>query len=331
MAETIGGVIPVAPTEPLDIIERSVDCMRGLDAPDGYTFTCTYVIDTEDAETDERVAFLREEADDRIGVVVREPGIGRRAAAINRGLDEIPDAAYVAVFDIDTRVDPDFLATALDRFGDDTVFVTGPRTIINAEDSLVTRTVDTEFTFFRDMQVLLGDGGGFTHANGLIGVLDGPYFQENRMHTGLQCADTDFSERAYADGKRTVIDDAVVVREQAVTNAGDLYRQTVRWMGGAVEGLRDHARPMLAGRGIPLRVRVTWLAALLLPFFAALFSPLAAVYALLRFGRRPVEAVRRIPGAFLFCWLVSLAGLVALWKMGTGRGIGWETPDRDAA
>ncbi len=322
----IGVIVPVAPAEPYTVIDRSVDALTGMAVPDGADLTILYVVDTEDADTDDRIDRLERNGD--VEVLVREPGEGRRAGAINSGLDHLGDMDRIALFDVDSRPDPAFLEKTLPRFAADTYFVTAPRDIVNADRNLVTRMIDTEFDFFTDMQRLLTRGEGFFHANGLIGVLDGAYLQRERLNQDLLCADTDFSERAYRDDRHARMVRDTYVGEQAVTNMRDLYSQKQRWLQGALEGLRYHTRGM-ATASIPARVKVTWLLTMVAPFLSALFSPLALGYAAVRYGRTPGEAVKRGVALFLLTWVVTLAGVMAVLKNASGRGVDWTVPQRD--
>lgn len=323
----MNGVVPVSPEEPLPVIEGSVECMRSLETPEDVDFSCIYVIDTEDAEEDDNVEFLQRVEDDRVEVVVREPGEGRRAAAINRGLEEMEDPDHVAVFDVDTRVEEDFLEEAMRGFEEDVVFVTGPRRILNPDTNTVTKAVDTEFQFFSDMQRMLGKLRGFNHANGLIGMLDADYLMEERLETGLLCSDTEFSERAYSDGKRMKMIPQMEIGEQAVTTSRDLYSQKLRWMTGAVEGLQRYTVQM--ARDAHPRVALTWFLTMVLPFFAAVFSPLTFGYAAVRYGKNPGEAVHRGLGFFILAWVISFAGAEALAKNLSGRRVKWKVPERE--
>lgn len=322
----IAAIVPVAPSEPLAVVERSVDSLTALRVPDDATMDIIYVIDTHDADSDGRVTMLQERGD--VETVVREPGEGRRAGAINAGLDHAGRRDRVALFDVDSRPEQDFLAETLPAFADDTYFVTAPRSIVNADTNTITRMIDTEFRFFTDMQRLLTRGEGFFHANGLIGVLDGDYLRETRLDPDRLCADTDVSERAYADGKHARMVRGTSVGEQAVTTLDDLYSQKQRWLQGAIEGLRYHTRPMMS-TSVDQRITFSWLLTMIAPFFAALFSPLAFGYAAVRYGTRPVEAVHRGVGFFMLTWIVSVAGAGAILKNMSGTGVDWTVPQRE--
>lgn len=327
--QTVLTIIPVAPTEPLHVIKQSVASLDDVIVPDGVAHRILYVIDTEDRTEDERISFLE---DGPAETVVRQPGTGRRAGAINAGLDAADDPDFVALFDIDSRPQPSFLTAALDTMqehDDDVFLVSGPRRIVNADENFVTRMVDTEFTALVDMQRLLDRIGGFSHYNGLIGLLDADCLRNRPLNEAVMCEDFDFSTDMYTSGKRTELNPDLVIGEQAVTSLSQLFDQKRRWLTGAVEGVRDHATDMLRGR-LPWRVKATWFTAVTLPFFSFLLSPLAPLYGVrsLLAGEGLSVAAKRTAGFFIFSWLVTGAGIAALYRALTGKGVEWTPPDR---
>ncbi|MDY6778218.1 MAG: glycosyltransferase family 2 protein [Candidatus Nanohaloarchaea archaeon] len=330
---SIAAIIPVAPSEPLDVIERSVASLQALDIPEGYSFRAVYVIDTEDRENDERIPYL-EEQDDTIAALVREPGHGRRAGAINSGLDSIETPEYIALLDVDSRPPETFLTQSLHAMQEekDTVLVSGGRRIVNRDENFITKTAHAEFRLLSDLQFILDRKSGFCHFNGLIGLLDGAYLDEKRLDPSRTCEDVDFSERAYEDGKRVTMVPGMEIGEQAATNLRDLYSQKRRWVTGAIESLDRHFLMMMQSN-VALRVKFLWTLSMISPFISFLISPFALLYSL-RFLSREEDRLDTpvlTAGLFFYGWLVSIAGYDALYRYLTGEGVTWTVPERSAA
>lgn len=323
----IGIIIPISQSEPLSVIRRSADHLRQLDRPQDYTLNILYAIDSSNPDSDERVTFLREQ-EDPVQVLVRSPNNGPKAAAINDALEELDYPALVGLFDVDSRPSYDFLVQTLPAIQKEDVFLaSGSRTILNSDTNSVTKMVDTEFSFLTDAQSVLHSSNGFCLFNGALGLLDGEYLQKKGFSTDVICEDTDLTNEAYQDGKRAVMVEDTTIGEQAPHSLTDLYPQKVRWMTGAVESLQRH-RSMLTSRQCSLRVKLSWLIAMTMPFFAILFSPLTFLYTGLRYGRHPTEAISRGAAAAILMSVISASGISATWKSITDREISWDGPER---
>lgn len=317
----------------MEIIVKSVESLRRLESPEEVDVNISYVIDTETTpENDDRVSYIKEDTGGEISAVVRTSTDGRRAGALNRGLKELDETDYVAIFDVDSRPEKDFLTACVKQLKDtdDAVLSTCPREILNAERNVFTRLVDAEYDFLTNMQLLLQSIGGFNHFNGLIGVLEADYLMKKGLNENRMCEDTDFTQKAYLDGKRPVVNSNSSVGEQAVTNFSDLYSQKVRWMNGAVEGIKYFSRPFLTG-DISIKLKVSWMSAMFLPFFAVLLSPLAFLHALKNMvsERKIVRPVSRGLYLFVFAWFVTFCGLVNILRICTGGEIVWKDSERD--
>ncbi len=333
MTEKIEILIPVSPYEPERIIRESVKSLKQLEMPEGLQKQLHYIIDTDKhPEDDERVEFLNEEASDEVNVVVRTTTRGRRAGALNEGLEQLEDPEYVAIFDIDSRPGKNFLkACKVQLDSSEEVFMsTCPRKILNPDRNFVTRLVDAEYDFLMDMQKLLDRTEGFNHFNGLIAVLDGQYLMEKGFDESRMCEDTDLTQRAYLDGKRPALNTESYVGEQAVTNFPDLYNQKLRWMNGAIEGLRHFTKPFISSN-LSLKVKVSWFSAMAGPFFSALFSPFAFVHSAFKavLERRISTPLSRGVHLFIFAWFITFCGIVNIFRSITGKGVEWKASDRE--
>lgn len=326
--ERISTIIPVSPKESLDIIENSINSMRDLKVPEKFDLEFLYVIDTEDSKEDERIDFLKNEMG--IKPVVREPGKGKRAGAINKGLEESRGSKYIAIFDVDSRPKKDFIEKAVQEFDKNTYIVTASRKILNENKNFVTQMVGIEYRFIDDMQNLLDSSSGFNHFNGLIGVLDGKYLNEKKLNPRRICEDIDFSERAHLEGKKAEMLTETFIGEQSVINFQDLFNQKIRWMSGAYEGIRNYFFDFLRGK-ISKKVKISWFLSLFTPFIGFLFSPLSIIYGLrlLKSEDRPESVLRETIALFFLSWIVSICGMISLTKNISGSEIKWKSSERE--
>lgn len=332
MSSKINIIVPVAPSEPLDVIENSIESLEKLDVPKSVEKNLYYVVDAEDIEGGSRVKNLRKDYGDRIELQVRESGRGGKAGALNDALDSMDSPEYVCVCDVDSRPSENFLTACIKDFEEsEGVFMSScPRKVINADQNFITGVVESEFTFFADMQRFLDRGQGFNHFNGPVAVIDGDFAIENGFTETVMCEDTDFTERGYLDGRTTSITFDAYVGEQAVTSLKDLYYQKVRWMAGAREGLERFLGPMFRSSN-PFRVKMSWFMTMFLPFFAFLLSPVTFLYGFRFFleGNSVRRTLEKTVGMFLYTWFISICGLVVLKKRFTGDDIQWVPAERE--
>lgn len=334
MEEKISIIVPVAPFEPRELLVRSAEAIDQLEVPEKFEREVFYVMDVREQgeEEDKRASYFRERAPEDFKLILRNHSEGRRAGAISRALDEAGSPRYVTIFDIDSRPSSNFITSGISQLeeNEDAFMSTPVRGIINRDRNMVTRIVGAEYDFLSSMQNFMDRSEGFNHFNGLIAVHDGKYLVEKGLNWERACEDTDYTERAYLDGRRPVLDNASSVGEQAMTSWQDLYSQKVRWMRGGLEGLVHYFAPFMKSE-LPFRIKVSWLSAVTLPFFAFLFSPLSFLYGfwiLLREGDF-VRAVEDSVLLFLFAWLVSFCGVVNLYKVLRKKEAAWTSSERE--
>ncbi len=326
-------VVPVAPFEPQEIIRKSVEALKHTETPRNYEKEIFYVIDTDqDPAEDERVQYLRRETPEEVKTIARTSNEGRRAGAINRALDEMDVPDYVAIFDIDSRPGEKFIGACIDQLeSEERIFMsTCPRRVINKDQNFVTKLVEAEYDFLTDMQLLLEKTEGFNHFNGLISVIEGGYLEKERLNESRMCEDTDFTQRAYLNGRRPAINSESYLGEQAVTTFQDLYSQKVRWMNGALEGIMNFSGSFLRS-DLPFKIRLSWLSAMVLPFFSAVLSPLVVLHVaknILTTGK-VFDSLEKGFALFCFAWFISYCGLVNLFKLLFDRDVEWTDSDRE--
>jgi 1,2-diacylglycerol 3-beta-glucosyltransferase len=322
-------IIPASPSEPAKVIENSIEHLKELEVPEGLEAEIHYVIDSENIEEDVRFDTLDESS---VDIIKREPEDGTRAGAINMVLETVSEPEYIAIFDIDSRPEKNFLIECRKDLEEreENFISSSTRNIINADRNMITKTVDAEFQFFNDVQRLNDATDSFNHFNGPISVIDGEFAVNHRFNEKVICEDTDFTERGYLEGRRASITRKTEVGEQAPTNLGDLYYQKIRWMDGAREGLEYYLKPFLKSEN-PLRVKFSWFMAMFLPFVSFVFSPLALLYSVRMKARGDTIYNSLLKGVllFLFTWFITFCGLVALKKRIKGENIGWKSPERE--
>lgn len=332
LEEKVSIIVPVAPFEPRELLVRSAEAIDQLEVPEGLDREVFYVMDAREGPKDDRASYFREKAPEAFNLIVRNHSEGRRAGAISRALDEADSPRYVTIFDIDSRPSSNFISSGIRQLkeNEDAFMSTPVRDIINRDRNVVTRTVGAEYDFLSSMQNLIERTRGFNHFNGLIAVHDGEYLVEKGLNWERTCEDTDYTERAYLDGKRPVLNNASSVGEQAMTSWQDLYSQKVRWMRGGLEGLVHYFGPFMKS-DIPLRIKISWMSAVTLPFFAFLLSPLSFLYGswiLLR-ERDLLRAVEDSVLLFFFAWVVSFCGIVNIYKVLSSKETAWSSSERE--
>lgn len=322
-------IVPVAPDEPAEIINNSIDSLKSLERPDDLEYNFRYVIDSEDLEADSRKDALNVEG---VDLIWREPDDGSKAGAINKVLRSVEGPEYISIFDVDARPDKDFLLRCKeDLESNREVFISSsPRRILNGDRNAVTELVEAEFQFFNDIQYLNDRSGSFNLFNGPMGLIDGEVAKELMFDESPICEDTDFTVRGFIRGKRVSLTRETSLGERAPTNFRDLRLQKLRWIDGARESLQRNLSGMLAA-DIPFRIKSGWFFSMTLPFVAFLASPLAFLYSV-RFaiaGDNVLRATRKGIFLFLYAWLVAFLGLVSIKKSLMGEDIEWVSPDRD--
>jgi len=331
-------IVPVARYEPLSLVRKSFDCISCLEQGD-MDVRVVYVLDLN-GENDDRLQFLKKMP---ITVIARTDNRGRRAGAINDALDRCrseggPD--YIALFDVDSRPDWNFLIACVDRlqywYPENVIIASGARFITNEDENIVTKTVAAEYCFFSDVYRLFERFGGFNQFNGMIGVLnirllnirpmrDHPL---DRLDESVSCEDLDFTQKAYLAGFIAGFTANTMVGEQAPSTIRDLFNQRVRWLSGAYHGLRTHLSSFVASE-IPVSRKLAWLLALSIPFVAFLATPVVLLYGVRLCWKYSLCRVAIMTiGVIGHGWLSTLCGAVVLAKQVGGGHVEWKESGR---
>jgi cellulose synthase/poly-beta-1,6-N-acetylglucosamine synthase-like glycosyltransferase len=319
-------IVPVAPFEPRALIEKSIESLRSLHC-NGLDFEAYYVIDDGERKKCEA---LQEVLPPHFYIVSREHSRGRRAGAINDILNIIEKADYVALFDVDSRPQKNFLIGCVRKLESvhHGVLASGCRFVTNKESTL-TKIISVEYGFFCHIYRLAEWSGGFTQFNGLIGVSRAEFLRSIRFNECCSCEDLDVTEQIYLSGKRALLVDTTKVGEQAPTSLQDLFEQRVRWFRGALEGLQRYLVPMLTAN-VPAIVKVTWLGSLTIPFFAFLLAPFAPLYsrAIKAESGTFSESMKILFGLMGYSSFMTFCGAVAVGQYLISRKPQWTAANR---
>lgn len=326
-------IVPVASFEPLSVLKKSVECIYALE-PGDMDVRVAYVLDLKEGD-DPRLEYLQGVHSDTWDVVTRLGNRGRRAGAINDAIDAqcalSPD--YIAIFDVDSRPEYDFLIECVRvlKSNESAIIASGARFVTNEDDGIVPKTIAAEYLFFSDVYEEFAIYDGFTHFNGLIGVIDMKLvnsYLPRSLDESVPCEDVEFTQRAYLAGLTSVFTPNTMVGEQAPVSIGDLFNQRVRWLDGAFAGLQKY-RVRFFFALIPRTRKLAWLLALSLPFVAVLAIPFVPVYGLRLWAKHGFSrAVVQTAGLIGHTVLITVCGLVVIAKRIMGKETEWKDSSR---
>jgi len=308
-------IVPVSPFEPLEVILGSVRHLKSLDY-DSLDVRIVYVIDRRD-EKDKRARILR---DFGVEVLERDTTRGKRAGAINDALKFLrpfkPD--YVAIFDVDSRPERDFIVKCVKALEEDpkAYIASSPRYISNPVN-FVSQTIELEYYLIN----FLLKRSKFRQFNGLIGVLRADLLMKYGLNEDAITEDADFATRMHCLGYRAVYVEDTRVYEQAPLSWKDLISQRKRWYYGGLQ-LWKYRRDVFSSknRGFVL----SWISALTLTYVIILLVPfllLAPPLILYRF--RSFKKVLVTFGLFVHTILLQYSAICAMAKYLRGRGMEW--------
>ncbi|MBW6517000.1 MAG: glycosyltransferase family 2 protein [ANME-2 cluster archaeon] len=327
--KTVSILIPVAPFEPLSIIKKSVASLSKLESTD-IDPDILYIIDCPEGP-DERTRYLEDKG---IRHLVRNNTRGRRGGAINDGLDTlrgpdgILDTDLIALFDVDSRPDPDFVLRCIDAIEreEDAIMASGARYITNQDSGWIARIIAAEYSFFEDVYKLYERFDGFKQFNGLIGVIDARTLDGTRLNEAVYCEDLEFTQRMYVAGKKPVLA-RTKVGEQGPTSLKELYNQRVRWLSGALEGVEENITRFLYAH-IPVNQKIAWFGSMTLPFAAFVLSPAVPVYGVRLWIKGDDRVLFKTLGLCFHVWLISFCGVRAIFNRARKTRTVWTDTSR---
>jgi len=255
-------IVPVSPYEPVEILVDSARCLRNLDFGK-MNVKILYVIDLN-GKNDSRAEILKKEG---VEVLERESTRGKRAGAINDALKLLESFGpeYIAIFDVDSRPAEDFVVKCINALEKEpkAYIASSPRYISN-DVNLVSSTVSAEYLLIN----FLLKKTGFRQFNGLIGVLRAEHLFRYGLKEDAIAEDADFATRMHAKRLTALLIDSAVY-EQAPLTWWDLLEQRRRWYYGGLQ-LWKYWEEVKGGK---FEFVFSWIMALTLTYFAALFLP----------------------------------------------------------
>jgi cellulose synthase/poly-beta-1,6-N-acetylglucosamine synthase-like glycosyltransferase len=316
-------LIPVSQHETLSILERSANWMLNLEK-DSMDVRIFYIVDTD--SEDRKVDILKNFPVE----IIKRKQRAKKAGAINDAISRIGKFDYIAIFDIDSRPDRNFLLRCTGELeaNPDAFICSGPRYITNSDSSRVARIVSAEYRVLSDLYRLFEWSDSFKIFNGVIGVLRGDILKKERLNENVVCEDYDLFQRLYLKNKFAKFTKKTRVGEQAPLTLSDLYNQRVRWLTGAVEGFRRIGEFMKAE--IPRSRKLSWFGIMIFPFFIFIFSFLVPFYSnnLWRTSTSGKDFLFKFFGLILHLWFLEACAIIAVLKFITRRRVRWEKMER---
>jgi len=312
-------LIPVSPFEPLETVLRSVERIKNLDL-EGFNFKIVYVVDRKNPR-DERIERLKNLD---VDVLVRNENRGKRAGAINDGVEFLKDfdPDYIAIFDVDSNPSRDFLKNCvLALENDERAYIASTRRYIYNTVSMTSKAVWFEY---RILNFLLRKSR-FKQFNGLIGVLRFDKILNYKLREEFIAEDAEFATRMHCLGYKAILVDGKVF-EQAPMKWRDLFNQRCRWYYGGLQ-LWKHFRDVL--RTKDKGFIVSWILSLTLTYVIAIFSPLLPLsipYLIYKFGFK--DGLKGFLGLIIHTTILQLSAIYSILKFMFGRGVEWKPIER---
>ncbi len=312
-------LIPVSPFEPLETILKSVERIKSLDL-ESFKSKIIYVIDKKNPN-DERIERLKEID---VEIIIRDENRGKRAGAINDGLDFLKDfnPDYLVIFDVDSNPSRDFVkmcVRALEK--DKKAYLASTRRYIYNPINLTSKAVWFEY---RVLNFLL-KRTRFKQFNGLIGVLRFDKISRYKLREDFIAEDAEFATRMHCLGYRAILVDGKLL-EQAPMNWKDLFNQRCRWYYGGLQ-LWKYFKDVLRTRD--LGFMISWISSLTLTYVVSIFSPLLPLsipYLIYKFGFR--EGLKGFVGLIIHTFILQSSAIYSIFTFLFKRGVEWKPVER---
>ena len=267
------------------VVGKSLDRLLAIPYPN-----CAVMV-IDDGSDDGTAAVVRRRASDRVWLYQRHAPHARegKGEALNSAYRHLltsglvagrdPDRVIVCIIDADGRLDPGAVYEVAPYFADPKVAAVqvGVR-MYNAEESMLARMQDAEFTIFtevyqrarvRVVSTGLGGNGQFNRLSALMSLGGAPW-------TDCLTEDLDMGIRFLAGGWHNVFVPNADVSQQAVTNLRRLIRQRSRWFQGHLQCWRLIGTVMRSR--MPLRAALDLFYHLTAPFLVLAMSLPTMVY-----------------------------------------------------
>ncbi len=311
----LGVIVPVSPFEPTEILLRSANHLKSLDYG-SFKVKIVYVVDRK-GENDDRAKALRSLG---VEVIERDTTRGKRAGAINDALKYLASFKpnYVAIFDVDSRPDRDFVIKCVEALEKNpkAYIASSPRYISNPVN-LVSQTIEMEYHMIN----FLLKRSGFKQFNGLIGVLRADLLMKYRLREDAITEDADFATRMHCLGYEAIYVKDTKIYEQAPLSWKDLISQRKRWYYGGLQLWKYRRWVFSSGNRDFI---LSWISALTLTYAIILLLPFLLLAPPIIFYRfRSFKKVLVTFGLFVHTVLLQYSAIHALAKYLRGRGMEW--------
>jgi cellulose synthase/poly-beta-1,6-N-acetylglucosamine synthase-like glycosyltransferase len=320
----IAVIVSVSESEAADVIVNSAPKIMALDY-ENLSAKIVYVIDVA-TEQDERITRLKAEG---VEVFSRRKR-GKKAGAINDALHYLADFKpdYVALFDVDSRPERNFLKACVDALEHDPrAYIASSRRYISNPVNLVSRTIQAEYHLLN----FLLKNSAFKQFNGMIGVLRADLLYRYKLNEGAITEDADYATRLHAHGYNALLVTSTKLYEQAPVSWKDLLNQRKRWYYGGLQLWRywDEVK----GSKNKQFIR-SWVMALILTYCIILFLPFVifSPFILLYYSKKPAQklALSVSAGFGLYILILQYAAIIAIINFVRGRGVEWQALKRVA-
>lgn len=241
------------------VVERLIDSVSKMNYPKDR-----FEVQVLDDSTDETTEIAQEVVDKYVAqgfdfkLIRREKRIGFKAGALDYGL-RTAKGDFVAIFDADFVINPDFLNETLSRFIDPKIGLVQTRwEHLNRDHSLLTKLqafgLDGHFSV---EQVGRNFGSHFINFNGTAGI----WRKETIIDAGgwehdTLTEDLDLSYRAQMKDWKFVYLEEVDAPAELPMAISALKNQQFRWTKGGAENFIKMSPKLVFKRGIPFRHRL---------------------------------------------------------------------------
>ena len=312
-------LIPVSPFEPLETVSKSVERLRKLDLK-GLEVRIVYVVDKKNPN-DERIDFLKKAG---VDVLVRNSNRGKRAGAVNDGIEFLKDfnPKYLVIFDVDSDPSCDFVKNCINALeNDEKAYLASTKRYVYNPINLPSKTVWLEYHlinfFLRKTK--------FKQFNGLIGVVRFDKIAKYRLREDAIAEDADFATRMHCLGYRALLAEGKLF-EQAPMSWKDLFNQRCRWYYGGLQ-LWRYFKDVLRTRNWGFIA--SWISSLTLTYVVALFLPLLPLglpYMIYKIGFK--DALKGFVGLFIHLIVLQTASIYSTAKFLIGKRVEWKPVER---
>ncbi len=248
------------------VIEETVRSLFKINYEKGGSVNYEVII-VDDNSSDSTYAILEKLKEEFPSLVPlkRVGGTKGKSAVLNYAVP-FSKGEIIAIFDADSRVEPDFLSKSVPYFHNDSIVgVQGRVRILNANDNLLTKFQDDEFSVFAHMLQLsksmyggvmqLAGNGQLTRKAALIAV--GGWNEKSATD------DQDLTMQFLLKGQFIQYAPNSIVWQEAIVSSIPFLRQRIRWAEGMLRCIFDYFYCVVFSRTLSFIQKIDGLAGLM--------------------------------------------------------------------